>query len=52
MLYPRRPNINNFLCTDGIHDRAHALNGHRDHIQLVIDHNLDHDIVLDGHITT
>ena len=50
-LYPRSPNIDDFLCAGGIHDRPYALNGHRDRIQFVIDYNLDHDIVLDGYVT-
>lgn len=37
---------------DGIHDRPYALDGHRDSIQLFVDYNVNHDIVLDIHIAT
>lgn len=46
MLYFHPPSVNNFLCTDGIHDPLCALNGHRDSIQTVVDYNVNHDIVL------
>jgi hypothetical protein len=41
MLYPRCSFVDHFLCMDVIHDRLRALDGHRDEIQLLVDHNIN-----------